>query len=50
MGPLEGLTIDDLVVEMRNGNAYINLLTVDIPSGEIRGQVEEDLVAPAAAR
>lgn len=39
VGPLEGRTIRDLVREMRNGNAYVNVHTIQNPNGEIRGQI-----------
>ena len=39
IGPLEGGTIADLVAEMEAGNAYVNVHTVAIPAGEIRGQI-----------
>jgi hypothetical protein len=40
VGPLEGMTIADLLAEIRNGNAYVNAHTVVNPGGEIRGQLE----------
>jgi len=42
LGPLAGMTIDDLVAEMQRGNAYVNVHTVANPGGEIRGQIEVD--------
>ncbi|OAB42285.1 CHRD domain-containing protein [Paenibacillus glacialis] len=39
VGPLQGKTIRDLVREFRNGNAYVNVHTIQHPDGEIRGQV-----------
>lgn len=39
IGPLQGKTIRDLVREFRNGNAYVNVHTIQHPNGEIRGQV-----------
>jgi hypothetical protein len=33
------ITMDSLLVLMRNGNAYVNVHTVAHPAGEIRGQV-----------
>lgn len=41
-GPLTGMTIGDLLTEMQNGNAYVNVHTVANPSGEIRGQIAVD--------
>jgi hypothetical protein len=38
-GPLEGLTVADLVMEIMNGNAYVNVHTTAHPDGEIRGQL-----------
>ena len=45
IGPLEGGTIADLVAEMRAGNAYVNVHTVAIPAGEIRGQIVANVPA-----
>lgn len=50
-GPLAGKSVDDLMAEIRNGNAYVNVHTNDgvgdpnsgpgdFPGGEIRGQLE----------
>lgn len=39
VGPLEGMTIADLVAEMDAGNAYVNVHTLEHPAGEIRGQI-----------
>ena len=39
VGPLQGMTIRDLVREMNNGNAYVNAHTIQHPNGEIRGQI-----------
>lgn len=36
------ISIDSLVVLMRNGNSYINIHTAANPDGEIRGQIIED--------
>lgn len=33
-----GITFDQLVSEMRAGNAYVNVHTTQFPAGEIRGQ------------
>jgi hypothetical protein len=39
IGPLEGMTIPDLIREINNGNAYVNVHTTQNPDGEIRGQI-----------
>ncbi|MBD2870806.1 CHRD domain-containing protein [Paenibacillus arenilitoris] len=39
MGPLSGRTIADLVREIKNNNAYVNVHTEQNPNGEIRGQI-----------
>ncbi|MGA9883148.1 MAG: CHRD domain-containing protein [Candidatus Acidiferrales bacterium] len=39
-GPMKGKTISDLVQEIKNGDAYVNVHTVAHPAGEIRGQIE----------
>lgn len=36
-----GATMAELLAAMRTGNAYVNVHTVRIPAGEIRGQIEE---------
>lgn len=41
-GPLTGMTIGDLLSEMERGNAYVNVHTLTVPSGEIRGQIVID--------
>lgn len=38
-GPLKGKTIADLVQEIKNGDAYVNVHTVRHPAGAIRGQI-----------
>lgn len=40
-GPLEGMTMDDLLNEIRAGNTYVNVHTRGNPPGEIRGQILE---------
>lgn len=39
-GPLKGKTIADLVQDIKNGDAYVNVHTVLHPAGEIRGQIQ----------
>jgi hypothetical protein len=36
------ISLDSLLVRMRNGTAYVNVHTVPFPAGEIRGQIELD--------
>lgn len=42
VGPLAGMTLADLMNEMANGNAYVNVHTSQFPGGEIRGQIFMD--------
>ena len=39
IGPLAGMTLDDLIVELESGNAYVNVHTLASPPGEVRGQI-----------
>jgi hypothetical protein len=39
VGPLEGMTLRDLLEEIKDGNAYVNVHTTQNPMGEIRGQL-----------
>jgi hypothetical protein len=39
VGALAGAALDDLVDEMKAGNAYVNVHTSQFPGGEIRGQI-----------
>ena len=40
VGPLAGKTVEDLDKMIKDGDAYVNVHTKQVPSGEIRGQVE----------
>lgn len=39
VGTLKGKTLGDLITQMNNGNAYVNVHTMMNPGGEIRGQI-----------
>lgn len=39
VGPLAGQPLSRLIREMRRGNTYVNVHTVQNPDGEIRGQI-----------
>lgn len=39
-GPLKGKAIADLISEIKNGDAFVNVHTVQHPAGEIRGQIK----------
>lgn len=39
VGDLAGMTLHDLVEEMKNGGTYVNVHTSSYPGGEIRGQI-----------
>ncbi len=52
IGPLEGMELSALAAEIRAGNTYVNVHTVQHPSGEIRGQIvpaEDEPAAPTAS-
>ena len=38
-GPLAGKQITDLIKMIKDGDAYVNVHTVQNPNGEIRGQI-----------
>jgi hypothetical protein len=40
VGPLAGMTLDHLLAEMRAGDTYVNVHTLQYPPGEIRGQIK----------
>lgn len=40
IGPLTGLSLQDLVDAIEAGNTYINVHSLAIPPGEIRGQIQ----------
>jgi hypothetical protein len=40
VGPLQGMTLNDLLEAMSQGNTYVNVHTSLNPGGEIRGQIE----------
>jgi hypothetical protein len=39
VGPLAGMTLDDLIELMVSGNTYVNVHTAHYPGGEVRGQI-----------
>jgi hypothetical protein len=39
VGPLAGSSLSDLIDELRDGNAYVNVHTAQYLAGEIRGQI-----------
>ena len=39
IGPLAGMTLDDLLAAMRAGDTYVNVHTSADPGGHIRGQI-----------
>jgi hypothetical protein len=39
IGLLAGKTLEDLIEHFYNGNAYVNVHTLQYPPGEIRGQI-----------
>jgi glucose/arabinose dehydrogenase len=50
VGPLAGLTVNDLLAAIRENRAYVNVHTVEFPGGAIRGPVKAvQEKAPTAA-
>ncbi len=49
VGPLQGMTINDLENAMSNGSIYVNVHTTQNPGGEIRGQIDPMNMTCAAA-
>ena len=39
-GPVQGKTLGDLISLMNSGYTYVNILTLNHPDGEIRGQIQ----------
>ncbi|MDR5694321.1 MAG: CHRD domain-containing protein [Armatimonadota bacterium] len=39
-GPMQGKPLSELLTEIQNGNAYVNVHTSRFPAGEIRGQIQ----------
>ena len=39
-GPVQGKTLGDLISLMNSGDTYVNILTLNHPDGEIRGQIQ----------
>lgn len=50
IGPLAGKKLDDLATEIRAGNIYVNVHSVDNPAGVLRGQVPADAVPATTPR
>lgn len=48
-GPMKGKQVSDLVTEINNGTAYVNVHTTDFPNGEIRGQLMDSAKMSALA-
>lgn len=39
IGPLAGMSLDELIQRIQNGRIYVNVHTIEFPSGAIRGQL-----------
>jgi hypothetical protein len=40
MGSMTGKSVEDLIKQIKKGNAYLNVHTEKYPNGEIRGQIK----------
>jgi uncharacterized protein YvpB len=40
MGSMTGKSVEDLIKQIKKGNAYLNVHTDKYPNGEIRGQIK----------
>ncbi len=49
VGPLAGMSMSDLVAQMRANNTFANVHTTANPNGEIRGQIVPTTLNPCAA-
>lgn len=49
VGPLAGASLADLMDQIRQGNAYVNVHSTQYPGGEARGQLVELLTVPTTA-
>lgn len=43
VGPLEGKPLSNLIKEIRRGNTYVNVHTIQNPDGEVRGQIRKQV-------
>ncbi len=48
-GPLTGKSLQDVIAQIKQLNAYLNIHTVDYPNGEIRGQIANATAINATA-
>jgi hypothetical protein len=39
MGSMAGKSVEDLIKQIKKGNAYLNVHTDKYPNGELRGQI-----------
>lgn len=40
VGALAGMSLEDLITEITDGNTYVNIHTSQYPGGEVRGQID----------